>query len=121
LGYANVTSAYYRHFILDNTGTYNFSVIPIIGNPSLLIKLSDFDIYPTSSDVQSWDYKSDNPDEEMETIIVSFVDRSGKYNSCLNAGYNLNGGNKSCGIYVAVECASACVFNISATIYGRET
>jgi hypothetical protein len=62
LGFANSTSAYYRHFILDNFGTYNFSVVPIIGNPALLIKLSDVDIYPTSGDVQTWDYKSDFPD-----------------------------------------------------------
>ena len=120
LGYANGTNAFYRHFILDNTGTYNFTVIPIIGNPALLLKISDSDVYPMSSDVQSWDYKSDNPNDEVETIISTFDARSGKSNSCLNAGYNLNGGNRSCGLYIGVECQDACVYNISVTIQGRE-
>ncbi|MEN9567924.1 MAG: hypothetical protein RLZZ69_3120 [Cyanobacteriota bacterium] len=60
-GYSNGTSAFYRHFILDNNATYNFSVIPIIGNPALLLKLSNDLIFPKSADVLSWDFKTDNP------------------------------------------------------------
>lgn len=40
-GYANSSSVFYRHFILENNATYNFSVIPIIGNPAILLKLSN--------------------------------------------------------------------------------
>jgi hypothetical protein len=60
IGYANNSATYYRHFILDNVGTYNITVVPIIGNPSLLLKLSDVDIQPSSADVQSWDFKVDD-------------------------------------------------------------
>jgi hypothetical protein len=120
LGYANSSSVFYRHFILDNLGTYNFTVIPIIGAPKLLLKLSDFDIYPVSSNVQTWDYINNSYGNGSESIIVTYTDRSGKYTSCLNAGYNLNGGNTSCGFYIGVECVGACIFNISVTILGRE-
>lgn len=50
-GYTNGTNIYYRHFILENNATYNFSVIPIIGNPALLLKLSNDPIFPNSADV----------------------------------------------------------------------
>lgn len=71
-GYSNGTRSYYRHYILENDATYNFSVIPIIGNPALLLKLSNDPIFPRSADVLSWDFKSDNIDKQRESIIVTF-------------------------------------------------
>lgn len=79
-------------------------MIPIIGDPAILLKLSNTPVRPVSADVQTWDYKSDNVGKVTDSIIVSFVDRSSRYAFCDNAGYNLNGGNISCGFYVAVEC-----------------
>lgn len=89
---------------MENNATYNFSLIPIIGNPALLLKLSNDPIYPISADVSSWDYKSDKPDKERESIIVTFSERSSRYAFCDRAGLNLNGGSRSCGFYLAVEC-----------------
>lgn len=103
-GYANRTSVYYRHFILENNATYNFSLIPIIGNPAILLKLSNSPIMPRSEDVNTWDYKTDNDGKLTDSIIVTFNDRSSRNASCDRAGFNLNGGNRSCGFYLAVEC-----------------
>jgi hypothetical protein len=119
-GYANSSSVYYRHFIIENNATYNFSVIPIIGNPAILLKLSNSEVYPNSADVQSWDYKTDNPDKQTDSIVIPFSDRSSKYAFCDKAGYNLNAGNRSCGFYIAVECKTECIYNISVSIVGRE-
>jgi hypothetical protein len=113
LGYANGTNMHYRHFIIENRATYNFSLIPIIGNPALLLKLSNDPIYPRSENVLSWDYKSDNPGKTRDSIIVTFEDRSGRYAFCERAGFNLNGGNRSCGFYLAVECPTECIYNIT--------
>jgi hypothetical protein len=113
LGYANASSVFYKHFIIENTATYNFSVIPIIGDPAILLKLSNSPIFPVSADVQSWDYKTDNEGKVTDSIIVSFNDRSSRYAFCDNAGFNLNGGNRSCGFYLAIECKNECIFNIT--------
>ena len=45
-GYANTSNVFYRHFIVENNATYNFSVIPIIGNPAILLKLSSVEVQP---------------------------------------------------------------------------
>lgn len=114
LGYGNLSrSVYYRHFIVENNATYNFSVIPIIGNPAILLKLSNVPVYPVSSDVTSWDYKTDNPGLATDSIIVTFVDRSSRNASCASAGFNLNAGNRSCGFFLAIECQADCIFNIT--------
>lgn len=120
LGYANRTNMHYRHFIIENNATYNFSLIPIIGNPALLIKLSNDPVYPRSENVLSWDFKSDNPGKTRDSIIVTFTDRSGRYAFCERAGFNLNGGNRSCGFYIAVECQTECIYNITVQIVGKE-
>jgi hypothetical protein len=113
---------FYRHFIVENNATYNFSVIPIIGNPAILLKLSNVDIYPVSGAVGSWDYKSDNDGLAVDSVIVTYADRAARNASCENAGFNLNAGNRSCGFYVGVECNSGeCIFNITVQIKGRET
>jgi hypothetical protein len=63
LGHANGTSVNYRHYIIDRNGTFNFTVIPVIGNPALLVKVSDVPVKPKSLDVNTWDFKKDNPEK----------------------------------------------------------
>jgi hypothetical protein len=114
MGYANQSNVYYRHFIVENNATYNFTVIPIIGNPAILLKLSNVEVYPDSEDTWSWDYKTDNSGLETDSVIVTYNDRSSRNASCASAGFNLNAGNRSCGFYIAVECsASDCIYNIT--------
>lgn len=73
---------FYRHFILENNATYNISVIPIIGDPAVLMKLSSVPVFPVSSDVTSWDYKTDNGAKVTDSIIVTYIDRSSRNASC---------------------------------------
>ena len=68
--------------MLINNATYNFSVIPIIGTPTLLVKLSDNPIYPISSDVLSWDYISNTGIQQTQSVISTYADRSGRYSFC---------------------------------------
>lgn len=82
LGYANASSVFYKHFIVENSATYNFSVIPIIGNPAILLKLSNIPVMPRSEDVTSWDYKSDNDGKITDSIINTFAERSSRNASC---------------------------------------
>lgn len=120
-GYANTSSVFYRHFIVENNATYKFSVIPIIGNPAILLKLSNVEVQPRTADTWSWDYKTDNSGLATDSIVVTYLDRSSRNASCAQAGFNLNAGNRSCGFYVAVECKDFdCIFNITVQIVGRE-
>jgi len=84
---------FYKNFMLVNNATYNFSVIPIIGTPTLLVKLSNTPVYPISADVLSWDYISNTGIQQTQSVISTYTDRSGRYSFCQYAGYNLNGGN----------------------------
>ena len=61
MGYANHSSVFYRHYILETNATYQIQVIPILGNPALLHKISNVPVRPVSGDVNSWDNKVDNP------------------------------------------------------------
>ena len=94
LGYANATaSAYYRHYVLATNDSYVFTVIPIVGNPALLMKLSSSEVYPKSSDADSWDKKSDNSGTSSEEISVDLNWRVNQMTECEKAGYFYDGGN----------------------------
>ena len=56
---ANSSSVFYRHFLIDRYALYNITVVPTIGNPALLLKISDTPILPKSINVDTWDIKQD--------------------------------------------------------------
>lgn len=60
MGYANGTQQFYRYLILNKTDTLVITVSPLQGNPRLLVKISDTAVFTNSSNVYTYDYKSDN-------------------------------------------------------------
>ena len=48
LNYANGTSNYYRHYLIDQNATLNLTVQVVMGNPSIVLKLAKAPQYPTS-------------------------------------------------------------------------
>lgn len=48
MGYANGSSNFYRHYLIDRNATVTVLVEPIIGNPAILAKVSTDPSYPHS-------------------------------------------------------------------------
>lgn len=125
LGYANGSSNFYRHYLIDKNSTLNITVTAIQGNPSILIKLANDPSYPVSSDPSTYDQRVDATDQYSETGNVEFfrIDPSWRYDQdifCDKAGYTLQGGNTICTIYIAIECPEACVYNVVMQMEGRD-
>ena len=53
-GFANGSSVFYRHFLIDSISTLNITVTPIIGAPDLVISTSNGPAWPSS---QPGDYQ----------------------------------------------------------------
>ena len=71
LNYANGTSNYYRHYLIDQNATLNLTVQVVMGNPSIVVKLARAPQYPTSQDPQTYDFRKEAEDpNESETIIM---------------------------------------------------
>lgn len=51
MGFANMTTSYYKYVLINSTYTYTVTVTPIIGNPALFIKLSNTPAYPVANDI----------------------------------------------------------------------
>jgi len=69
LGYANGSYVYYRHFIIMPQLNYTITVKSLIGNPALLVKIANNDVFPVSYDVNTWDIKSDVV-EKAQSLLV---------------------------------------------------
>jgi hypothetical protein len=65
-GYANASTVYYRHYMLERNATYNLTVIPIIGNPAVYIKVDNIVNFPRSSNIDSFDIKLDKSGKAVE-------------------------------------------------------
>jgi hypothetical protein len=50
LGYANGSSNFYRHYLIDKNATLNLTVQTIQGNPAILVKVDNEAAYPQSAD-----------------------------------------------------------------------
>ena len=121
IGYANGSANYYRHFLIDQSATLNLTVRSIMGNPSIVVKLSTTPAYPTSSDPSTYDYRRDSEDPNaVERIILDREDRQMVDVDCDKAGYPDNGGNKFCTVYFAIECPEQCIYNVSMVFENRK-
>jgi hypothetical protein len=47
-GYANASSNFYRHYLIDKNATVSVKLTPLIGNPTLVILVSNDPSYPDS-------------------------------------------------------------------------
>lgn len=92
MGYANNTSQFYRFIMLNKTSTYVITVSPLQGNPRLLIKMSNSPIFTNSSNIYTYDYKSDNPGKSVEQLNITMDQRSRNSADCDKAGYSVLGG-----------------------------
>jgi len=77
-----------------------------------LLKVSDVPVKPKSLDVNTWDFKKDNPNKDAEILTLSMDERVNLELSCETAGYYMNGGSKYCTVYLAVECTGPCIYKI---------
>lgn len=46
MGYANGSANFYRYYLIDQSATLNLTVKSIMGNPSIVVKLSRTPAYP---------------------------------------------------------------------------
>lgn len=113
IGYANRSANFYRHYLLDRNSTMNITVTPIIGDPAILIKMSNDPSWPVSAVPETYDVRIDNPESAVEFFRMDPDWRYFADSLCDSAGYMLDGGNKKCTMYIAVECATSdCVYNV---------
>lgn len=115
-GFANQSTTFYRHYNLQYDATYIFTVTPVIGNPTLLLAVSDTETWVNVTDGTTYNHISSNAGTAKETIILTFDMRLTDSVNCDFGGYPLNGGNTLCRTWVGVYCSAACVYNISVAI-----
>ncbi len=99
--------------MLENKAIYKITVIPIIGDPTLVVRLANVPQYPVSISSSTYDFVSRNPEGKNETVTISYDDRTVRYSFCESGGYYKNGGDRSCGFYIGVECEQECIYNIT--------
>jgi hypothetical protein len=122
IGYANGSSNFYRHYLIDKNSTVNITVDALQGNPILLVKFSSTPAFPVSSDPSSYELRQDNQDDPKASEFIR-VDPEWRYITdtfCDRAGYPVNGGNTFCTLYIAVECQGQCVYRIQMQMEGRK-
>jgi hypothetical protein len=106
---------------LQYDATYVFTVVPIIGNPTLLLAVSDTETWVNVTDGTTYNHISNNAaSTATEQIVLTFDMRLTDSINCDFGGYPLNGGNTLCRNWIGVYCAASCVYNISAAIQGQE-
>ena len=123
-GFANSSSNFYRHFLIDKNSTLNVTIEPLIGNPVILVKFSNVPEFPVSSNASSYDWRKsiDREDDSTQYLRIDPEFRTLTDVDCDKAGYPMNGGNKFCTIYFGVECqdpTKACVYKIYMNMEGR--
>lgn len=70
MGYANASSNFYRHYVIDRVATMNITVVPIIGNPALLIRVANGPSYPISADPTTYDVRVDSSETGAEFFRI---------------------------------------------------
>ena len=66
-GFANSSSNFYRHFLIDKNSTLNVTIEPLIGNPVILVKFSNVPGFPVSSNASSYDWRKSIDPEDVST------------------------------------------------------
>lgn len=120
MGFANGSSNFYRHYLIDKNSTLNITVEPIIGDPALLIKVSNDPAYPITADANTYHVRKDSSETDAEFFRIDPDWRYDQDIFCDRAGYATNGGNTLCTIYISVECSGACVYRVILQMEGRE-
>jgi hypothetical protein len=101
--------------------TVNVTVETIIGDPVLLVAVSEIPSYPMSSDPSTYAQRVDSPDSMSDEVFRITPDwRYQQDMLCDQAGYMYNGGNQYCTVYIAVECLSACIYKITLQMESRQ-
>lgn len=98
---------------MDKNSTINVTVTAIKGNPVLLIKLANSPSYPMSVDPSTYDVRVDNQNGNIDFFRLDPNWRYDQNIYCDRAGYPSDGGNTVCTMFIAVECADACVYQIN--------
>lgn len=121
-GFANNTSSFYRHFLTDTEATLVITCTSIEGDPILMAKVKSSTIRPDSSQPETYDFKNDETNVISKTITYDFDRRFSENPDCIDAAYQLNGGNTLCGLYIGVECkTSQCAYQINVQIESLST
>ena len=78
LGYANSSSVFFRHFLIDKNSTLNVTVSTLIGSPILLINLANNPMNPVSTDPTTYDVSVTQVDSNGNLVFV--IDPIFRYN-----------------------------------------
>lgn len=116
MGFANMTTSYYKYVLINSTYTYTVTVTPIIGNPALFIKLSNTPAYPVANDIQTYNFKADSPDLTKEVITITYQQRLNYNSDCDKATYSSYNGQQYCVMYIGVACTANCIYNITVNL-----
>ena len=60
MGYCNDTRMFYRHYMIDSEHDYVVTVIPIYGDPILMISVQDDVQYSNIDDDDTYDFINDD-------------------------------------------------------------
>lgn len=86
-----------------------------------MIKMQSDRIYPDSAIPESYDAKISTSNDRTEiSYNLHKLKRNFEEPDCDDAGFNLDGGNTKCGIYIGIECSngeSMCAFALKLTLH----
>lgn len=114
---------YYRHLLVDTQDTYTFSLEPIMGQPNLVVRVSEVPKKPLVTDIAKT-FKNISTSETMtRTITLDKYLRDDEESNCKfdKNAYYFEGGTIECVFYIAVVCDQECLYKLDVKMTQAET